>query len=154
MTLTAKPIIKDQYWVVTDGKQKVGNILANDSGFSVIINNSTQHFDSKISIEKLGSIMFERNSIDTSDKKHIDAPFAFWPTTGKTYNNIYDVKRKIHVYTKTPDSKCYYAAGWYVMKLNDVWQTIFCPKYIFIQRYSYHGPYDTQEQAENRLNTV
>ena len=26
--LVAKPIIKDQYWVVTDGEQKVGNVIA------------------------------------------------------------------------------------------------------------------------------
>ena len=26
--LVAKPIIKDQFWIVTDGEKKVGNVLA------------------------------------------------------------------------------------------------------------------------------
>jgi len=25
--LIAKPVVKNQYWIVTDGKQKVGNVL-------------------------------------------------------------------------------------------------------------------------------
>jgi hypothetical protein len=57
------------------------------------------------------------------------------------------VKRKIHVYTKSPKSKCYYAAGYFNVELNGEWQTIAMPKYIFIQRYEYNGPYTTLQEA-------
>ena len=31
MNLIAKPIIKNQYWVVTDGDKKVGNVIQEGS---------------------------------------------------------------------------------------------------------------------------
>ena len=34
-TLIAKPVVKNQFWIVTNGKEKVGNVLADGSGFEV-----------------------------------------------------------------------------------------------------------------------
>jgi len=31
---------------------------------------------------------------------------------------------------------------------------IFCPKYIFIQRYEYKGPFKTKDEAEALINSV
>jgi hypothetical protein len=138
MSLIAKPIRKNELWVVTDGTTKVGNVEANASGFQVKIGDQFSQFDSTRAIEKLANIEFQR---PIKASKAIRPEYAIWPTTGKTYNNVFDVKRRIHLYTKTPSSKCYYAAGWFHMKLNDTWQTVFCPKYIFIQRYEYQGPF-------------
>ena len=81
-------------------------------------------------------------------------PFSEYPTTAKVYNSILDVKRKLHLFTKTPKSKCYYAAGWYTVKQGAESKEIFCPKYIFIQRYEYTGPYKTKIEAENVLNSI
>jgi hypothetical protein len=147
MILKAKPIIKNQYWVVTDGNHKIGNVEASGNGYDFrSIDGTITHFDDTKSIEKTKSIEFEK-----PHKKHYNAhiPFAKWPTEGKTYNNVYDVKRKLHVYTKTNKSKCYHAAGYFKIKMNDVWQVLFCPKYIFVQRYPYHGPYNTLEEANS-----
>ncbi len=146
MSLIAKPIRKNELWVVTDGSTKVGNVEANASGFQVKIGDQFSQFDSTRAIEKLANIEFQR---PVKTARAIKPVYAIWPTTGKTFNNIFDVKRRIHVYTKEPSSKCYYAAGWFRMKLNESWQTVFCPKYIFIQRYDYQGPYMTQDEAEN-----
>ena len=145
MTLIAKPIRKDQWWVVTDGNQKVGNVEYTQNGYSVRLGNSEHHFDSTKAIQRFTAIEFQRPS-SLHQKNTI--PYAQWPTSGRTYNNMFDVKRKLHVYTKTKKSRCYYVAGWFRMNLNDVWQTIFCPKYIFIQRYDYSGPFISREEAE------
>ena len=148
MKLIAKPIVKNQLWVITDGVRKVGNIEANvnATGFNVKIGENVNYFSSTKNIEQDIQLVFQT---PTKPKKHIDVPFAHWPTSGKTYNNFYDVKRKIHVYTKTVDSKCYYAAGYFKVELNGEWQTIFCPKYIFIQRYQYTGPFLSETEAAN-----
>ena len=37
-TLIAKPVVKNQFWIVTDGNEKVGNVLADGSGFEVKLN--------------------------------------------------------------------------------------------------------------------
>ena len=149
--LIAKPIIKDQYWVVTDGEKKVGNVLANSAGYEVILNGSTLQFTNTKEVEKQTKISFQ---ITKSNKTKAELPYPQYPTTAKTYNSIFDIKRKLHLYTKSPNSKCYHAAGWFVINQNGTNTVIFCPKYIFIQRYQYSGPFKTEYEANSLLNTL
>lgn len=149
--LTAKPIIKNQYWVVTDGDKKVGNVEANGTGFDLKINGINTHFKNTNDIKRVTKIEFQPI---IKNKKQEQIPFACYPTTSKTFNNIFDIKRKLHLYTKTLKSKCYYAAGYYVMKEDGVNQVVFCPKYIFIQRYPYLGPFKTMEEANFLINNL
>jgi hypothetical protein len=148
--LVAKPIIKDQYWVVTDGEKKVGNVQANSVGYEVMLNGSTLQFNNTKDIIKKTNIMFQPMK---SNKTKVEMPYPEYPTTNKTYNNMFDVKRKLHIFTKTKKSKCYHVAGWFNINQNGQNQTIFCPKYIFIQRYDYIGPFKTENEANNHINT-
>lgn len=149
--LIAKPIIKDQYWVVTDGEKKVGNVLANSAGYEVILNGSTLQFNNTTDIKKKTKINFE---IHKSNKSKAQLPYPEYPTTTKTYNSVFDIKRKLHLYTKTTNSKCFHAAGWFVINQNGTNTVVFCPKYIFIQRYGYQGPFKTEAEANSLLNTL
>lgn len=148
--LIAKPVVKNQYWVVTDGDKKVGNVLANGTGFDVKVNGVNTFYKTTNDIKRRAKIEFQ--PLKTNETK-VKLPFATYPTTPKVYNSIFDVKRKLHLYTKTQKSKCFYAAGYYVMEQNGVEEVVFCPKYIFIQRYSYHGPYKTEDEAKNMINS-
>lgn len=150
-TLIAKPIVKDQYWVVTDGNQKVGNVTANGSGFNVIVNGTIKHFENTTDIRNNTRIQFQTLK---TNKTKINLPFAQYPTTAKTYNSILDIKRKLHLYTKTQKSKCYYAAGWFAINQNNGFESVFCPKYIFIQRYPYYGPFKTEQEAKTTINSL
>ena len=152
MTLIAKPIVKNQLWVITDGVKKVGNIEANSNatGYSVRIGDNVNFFSSTKNIENDIKLIFQQPE---KPRAHVDIPYAHWPTDSKTYNNFYDVKRKIHVYTKTPDSKCYYVAGYFNINMNDVWETVFCPKYIFVQRYEHSGPFMAEIEAVEFVQT-
>lgn len=150
-TLIAKPIIKDQYWVVTDGNEKVGNVVAEGSGFNVKLNGIATRFDNTNDLKKKTKIQFQTLKTDRSAAQ---LPFSNYPTTNKVYNSVLDIKRKLHLYTKTPKSKCYYAAGWFAINQNNEFDSVFCPKYIFVQRYPYHGPFKTREEAENVINSL
>lgn len=147
MNLIAKPIVENQLWVITDGSKKIGNVEAQASGYTVKIGNNTRHFVSTSSIEDIVKIQFQ--SPESTDTVCI-TPYAVWPTNGKPYNSVYNVKHRCHLYTTSEDSKCYHAAGWFKIKLNDVWQTIFCPKFIYVQRYPYSGPFMTENEADNK----
>lgn len=147
MTLIAKPVIKNQFWIVTNGKEKVGNVIADGSGFEVKLNGNKTHFKNTTAIKRQTRIEFE-----TVDKKKPLAPLSSYPTPAKTYNNVLDLKRKLHIFTKSPKSKCYHAAGWYVMSHNSEPEVVFCPKYIFVQRYDYSGPYKSEDEAKLALN--
>jgi hypothetical protein len=145
MNLVAKPIIKGEYWVVTDGDKKVGNVIQEGSDYQVIMDNTVEKYSSTKAIEKSKQIEFEKVG---KQEKQSAPPFAIYPTSGnRIYNSFYDVKRKLHIFTKTPKSKCYYVAGWFGIKQNEEFVKIFCPKYIFVQRYDYTGPFKTEDEV-------
>ncbi len=149
--LVAKPIIKNQYWVVTDGDKKVGNVMAEGSGFDVKIGNNIEHYTTTKSIQKLKNIEFEK----IEKTKPSGPPFAVFPTdNNRIFNSVLDVRRKLHLYTTTPKSKCFHAAGWFALKQTTEFTTIFCPKYIFVQRYEYMGPYKSEAEAIASINSV
>lgn len=148
-TLIAKPVVKNQFWIVTDGTQKVGNVIADGSGFELKLNGNVAHFKNTSTIQKQVHIEFQTNK---NTVKQDTLPFSEYPTTKKVYNSVLDIKRKVHLYTKTPKSKCYHAAGWYVLKQGNEPVVAFCPKYIFIQRYDYQGPFKSEIEANSSIN--
>lgn len=151
--LIAKPIIQDKFWVVTDGVNKVGNIEAEGNHYNLKLGDSVLQFDSTKKISKTASVEFEKK---IKFKVTETTPYAVWPLDSKrTYNNMIDVVNKLHVFTKTPDSKCYYAAGWFAINYGEEdWSTELCPKYIFVKRYPYLGPFKTQREADNEINKL
>lgn len=151
MNLIAKPIVKNEYWVVTDGEKKVGNVIADGNGFDVKIGDETVHYLSKNEIKKHKKINFE--NLEKTNKNN--PVFAVYPTSGnRIYNSVFDVKRKLHIFTKTQKSKCYHAAGWFAIKQGEEYTNILCPKYIFIQRYPYIGPFKTESELNSSINSV
>lgn len=149
--LIAKPILKDKFWVVTDGVNKVGNIESDGTHYNLKLGDNVLQFDSTKKISQTAKVEFEKK---IKFKVQETTPYAIWPVDSKrTYNNMIDVVKKLHVFTKTPDSKCYYAAGWFAIDQgNGAWETELCPKYIFLKRYEYIGPFKTQREAQNEIN--
>ena len=148
--LIAKPIVKDQYWVVTDGEKKVGNVQANGSGFTLQLNGKDTIYKNTDDIKKTAKIRFEPLK---SNKIKANMPYPEYPTTQRIYNSIFDIRKKLHLFTKSKNSKCYHVAGWFILEQNGQKQVSFCPKYIFIQRYTYDGPYKSEDEANSRINT-
>ena len=148
--LVAKPIVKNQFWIVTDGEKKVGNIEANNAGYGVQVNGTFLQFNNKEELKKKTHIKFEQ--LDTSRVKPT-VLYPEYPTTARVYNSICDVTRGLHLFTKTKKSKCLHAAGYFVIDQNGTLAVQFCPKYIFIQRYPYKGPYKTSDEAKRQINT-
>ena len=153
MTMTpliAKPVVKDQFWVITDGEKKVGNVIASGSGLEVKVNGTNTLYKDRNDVKKKTAIEFQTLKTDRTATK---LPFATFPTTAKVFNSIFDIKRKLHLYTKTSKSKCYYAAGWFAMNQTGAYEPMFCPKYIFVQRYEYKGPFKTEAEAIDMINS-
>jgi hypothetical protein len=147
--LVAKPIVKNQFWIVTDGEKKVGNIEANNAGYGVQINGTFLQLNNTDELKKQTQIKFETLK---ASKPKVTTPYPEYPTPARTYNSIVDVTRGLHLFTKTKKSKCLHAAGYFVVDQNGTPSVQFCPKYIFIQRYAYEGPYKTSEEAKRQIN--
>jgi len=151
MSLIAKPVVKNQYWIVTDGTQKVGNVISDGAGYDLRIGNTVTHYNSTKAIASKEKIEFVSTK---TDKPEIHT-FGEYPTgSAKIYNSMLDIKRKLHLFTKTSKSKCFHAAGWFAIKQGLEYTIIQSPKYIFVQRYEYYGPFMTQAEAKTMINSI
>lgn len=147
--IVAKTVVPNQYWILKQGNQKIGNIEAGPGGFSVKINNQVQSFSSINTIKQNVSIDFET----VSKKKPTVSSNSVhgYGTSSRAFNAIYDVKHQVPLWTRESRSKSWYAAGWYQIKQGREWETVFCPKLITLQRYAYRGPYHTEDQANESV---
>ena len=75
-------------------------------------------------------------------KKHTHVTSIYgYPFTGEQYNSVWNLKLKLPLYTKKEDSKSWFAAGYYSIKIKGRWRAILAPKLIILQRNNYKGPF-------------
>jgi hypothetical protein len=75
-----------------------------------------------------------------------------FPTSVIPYNTMYDVKRKLPLFTKSDKSKSAYCAGYYIIHFEKGWVKSFCPKLITIERYEFQGPFKTDLEMRQELS--
>jgi len=147
--LIAKPIIDEHYWIVTDGNKKIGNIkLSNHNIYEVTLSGNSLNFPTMDSLTQAIKISFQKNPL----KKLPEIPYPDYPTPKQIFNSMADIQRGLHLFTKNKKSKCYYAAGYFIINFGNTKEVVFCPKYIFIQRYNYQGPFKTKDEALANIN--
>jgi hypothetical protein len=145
MTIQAKPIVPDQFWILTDSNGKVGNIQSHGQGFRVRIHDKTIETDSIDSIKDRISVRFERPEI--RDRELPDRTAHGYPTSATPHNVTWDVRRQAPIWTKSEASRSWHAAGWYRVRLYNQWRLMFCPKVILLDRYENRGPFFSAEEA-------
>ena len=152
MTLIAKPVIDQQFWILQDGNQKVGNIEACPGGYQVKIHNQVAQFKTIRMVAQRANIEFVPTSKTASHKVKVDNVHNY-PVSGRAYNPMWNVTQHLPVYTHTAKSKSWVAAGWYRVRKGRVWQTVLAPKLIVLQRYEYRGPFFTEQEANDHSST-
>lgn len=147
MTLTAKPIIKDKFWVVENDGEQVATIQTTPSGVTFVHNEKREKF---VSIKMLKSkynitIAKEQRIRKTSDISHDVYGF---PCDQRPHNILLNVAKKLPVYSKTAKSKSLFCAGHYLVKYNTEYIHAYCPKLITLNRYEFLGPFLTKSDAK------
>jgi hypothetical protein len=151
-TLIAKPVIKNKFWVVEDSGNKVATIQArDDGGYAYVHDERREFFASVKNLKQKYKIKF--GSVERLKKENNKSVYGF-PVTGKAFNQVWDVQRRLPIYSKTEKSKSLFCAGYYIIKLNCVWTETFCPKNITLSRYEYIGPFKTKEQMQNSFKEL
>lgn len=143
----AKPIIDDKFWIVEKDGDKIATLQKQENNKFILSNIDGEiKFDKKEEIiETFGSSFFlPQNTLPVNIFEDMEC--HGYPTKTKPYNSVYDVRKKLPMFTKQPTSKCYHCAGWYVIKLKS-WSLVFCPKLITVERYETYGPYKSKEKA-------
>jgi ATP-dependent helicase YprA (DUF1998 family) len=145
--IVAKPVVANQYWILKQDDQKIGNIQASADGFVVKIQNQISSYKTIPMVRKKANIEFE--PAEKVSKPATDSVHGY--STGcRAHNAMWNVQLKLPLFTKTSKSK-WFAAGWYTVKQHRAWKAIHNPKLIVLERYKYQGPFHTKEQANESI---
>ena len=163
MTVRAKTLVKDKFWIVEQNGQKLGTLQKQaDNGWIFLSKqDKRQVFHTQESLfTKFGFNIFDdtikeqEKSVDKWDVKQAENfEVHGYPCSQKPYNPLWDVQKNLPLYTKTPKSKSMFCAGYYIVKFETVnWRKAYCPKIITLQRYKYEGPMKSKTEMVARLN--
>ena len=140
--VTAKPIVKNKFWILRDEQRKVGTVEKAKNKFVVKMHNQQTEFPTIKTLKNLTNIQFEESPNKTWSPEFQVNNF---PTNVKPHNGVYDVKQRLPLFTKKAKSKSWYAAGYYQITINNKTKVYFCPKLILLQRYPYFGPVKSKD---------
>lgn len=164
MTVRAKTLVKDKFWIVEQNGEKLGTLQKQENNGWIFLSkkDSRQVFHTKESLfTKFGVDVFaeqqireEEKRVDKWDVKQAeDFEVHGYPCSQKPYNPLWDVQKNLPLYTKTPKSKSMFCAGYYIVKFETVnWRKAYCPKIITLQRYQYKGPMKSKTEMVAQLN--
>jgi len=148
----AKPIVDGKFWIVEQDGSKVATLHKKENNKFVLSSTTGEvMFNKKQDLTK----QFGEGFFLTSAKVKVtaDEPYEChgFATSVKPYNAMYDVRRKLPLFTKSNQSKSLYCAGYYIIKFNKGWVKSFCPKVITLERNEYKGPFKTEIEMKQVL---
>ena len=142
--IVAKPVVANQYWILKQDDQKIGNIQASPDGYLVKIQNQISSYKTIPMVRKKANIEFE--PAEKPSKPSTDSVHGY-PTGCRAHNAMWNVQLRVPLFTKTAKSKSWFAAGWYAVKQHRAWKVVHNPKLILLERYTYQGPFFTKEET-------
>jgi hypothetical protein len=152
MTLKAKPVLKDKFWIIENDEQRIGTMSWNEDRYMFSNKVETCFFDSKQDMkQRFGAdIVWTDLSVPKEVTQQDFIVYGF-PTSVSPYNTMFDVKRKLPLFTKSNKSKSAYCAGYYIIEFEKGWVKSFCPKLITIERYNFKGPFKSEMEMRSEL---
>jgi hypothetical protein len=143
--IIAKPVVKNKFWIVEEGGEKIATIQAiEEGGFVYVHDEQRELFPSIKMITKKYNVEFVKAERPRREKQDVYEVYGF-PTNSQPNNEVLDVQRYLPIYTKGAKSKSFFCAGYYIIKFSSTWVRAYCPKLITLNRYEYQGPFKTQE---------
>jgi hypothetical protein len=151
----AKPIVDGKFWIVEQGGNKIATLHKKENN-KFILSSTTGEvmFNKKQDLTKqFGENFFLTNPKVKVTQADVNECHGF-ATSVNPYNAMYDVRRKLPLFTKSNASKSLYCAGYYVIKFNKGWVKSFCPKVITLERNEYKGPFKTEFEMKQVLTNA
>jgi hypothetical protein len=153
--LYAKPVIADKFWIVELDGEKFATLRREEDNRFIMSNRAgVKIYDTRQSLVKqFGKDFFVARIIREADNSDPHEVHGYASST-TPHNAMFDIKRKLPLFTKSSDSKSLYCAGFYIIKFEKGWVKSFCPKLITLQRYAYQGPFKTDLEMKQVLSNV
>ena len=150
-TIISKVLIPNKEWLIKEGSKKIGSIAKNKKGYIFLRKGQM------INIKSFKDVVEKLDTIDTNRKfelEPINHTIYNYPCSSKPFSPVYNVKKKLPLYAKSSKSKSQYCAGYYIIQFRKGWVKSFCPKLITLERYPFQGPFKTEQEMKNNLNTI
>jgi hypothetical protein len=154
MNTNAKILIPEKEWLIRDGNKKIGTIAKIKRGYQLIHHGQAITFKDLAEIKsKIGIAFFEETIKKPKKEKSEPASYSIYdfPCKTKPYEPLYNVQKKLPLYTKRSKSKSQHCAGHYIIKFRKGWVKSFCPKLITLERYPFQGPWKTEDESQQAL---
>lgn len=151
----AKPIVDGKFWIVEQNGEKIGTLQKKENNkFMLSGKDGSSFFGKKEELLKaFGKNFFETKITTSISTQEIRDVYGF-PTSCHPYNPMYNVQKKLPLFTKSLDSKSLYCAGYYIIRFDKGWVKSFCPKLITIERYESKGPFKTEIEMKQVLSNA
>jgi len=141
--IKANPIVAGKFWIVEEDGERIGTLSKQeDKTYMYCCNTHTKFYDNEKQLAK--DINIEWGIKDASNKPEVEKEVQGFPTSCVPHNSMYDVKRKLPLFTKSKKSKSLYCAGYYIIRFDKGWVRSFCPKLMTIEGYTSKGPFKTE----------
>jgi hypothetical protein len=151
----AKPIVDGKFWIIEENGVKIGLLHKKENNkFMLSSTNGEKFFNKKDDLVKQFGKDFFLSKVKTTISTVEPNECHGFPTSAKPYNAMYDVRRKLPLFTKSGASKSLYCAGYYVIKFEKGWVKSFCPKLITVERYPFKGPFMSDIEMKQVLSNV
>ena len=149
MEFVAKPVLEDKFWILEDNGQKVGTIRSNENGVVLTVGKENHSFKKLEELKQKMKVSFTGKELVNKEKEEYDV--HGYPCKTKPFNGLYDLKRKLPLYTKTEDSQSFFTAGYFCIEFENGWVPAYCPKLITLGRNNYLGPFKTKLEMTETL---
>ena len=155
-SIKTKQLLPDRFWIIEQNGVRIGTIQRHDeNNFIVTGTDSSIAQMSRDEVDEQFSIFQNTDVVNASSQPEIKKEVYAYPTKHTPYNAVLDVKHKIPLYSKSPNSNNMYAAGYYIVHFPKGWVKGFCPKLSTLANNEFQGPFKSvmeQRQAFSNVN--
>jgi len=150
----AKPVIADKFWIVEQNGERVGTIRKGTdltvslAGKNIGRCSNLDELENKFNIRLVSG---KELTVGKEEKSVLEV--HGYPSKTAPFNAMYDMKRKLPLYTKTQNSQSFYCAGYYIIQF-DKWLPSFCPKLLTLSRNEFKGPFKTKLEMQQVLKNT
>lgn len=152
MNVHAKPVVDGLLWIVEEDGVRIGTLHKKENNqYMLSSRNGELVFPKKTDVTKQFGKEFFVKDVETTVSRAMPNECYGYPTKWEPFNSIYNLRKKLPLFTKSNQSKSLFCAGYYIIKFPKNWIKSFCPKLITIERYPYEGPFKTEEESRGAL---
>lgn len=151
--LYAKEIIKDKFWIVKDDNVNVATVEKKDTDSFLLIKENNKHTFTKTQINEFFNSDIFSAELKTSDLVKETSEFEGYPTKVKPWNTEW--KQNIPIFTKTPNGKELFCAGYYGVQFEGGTFFSYNPKLETLEEkcVNWIGPFKNEMEANINIST-